>query len=221
MSVDMTSLQSLGLAPTAASKSTTKLGQDTFLKLMTAQLNNQNPLKPQDNTEFLTQMAQFGTVTGIQELQDSFKSFAAAIQRDQSLAASNLVGHSAVVTSSKALLPSNGTLSGELVLPSDASEVTLRISDASGNVLKVENLGQQASGTVPFQWNGTPDGGGTPAAPGLYNIQATALIGGATTALTTRSAAPVAGVALNGAKGMEVELQGLGNFALSDIQGIH
>jgi flagellar basal-body rod modification protein FlgD len=220
MSFDLSALQSLGLATASAATSRTHLGQDTFLKLMTAQLNNQNPLKPQDNTEFLTQMAQFSTVSGIQDLQDSFKSFAAAIQQDQSVAASALVGHSATVATDKALLPTNGAMSGQLVLPADATQVTLRILDANGQVVKVEQLGPQARGALPFQWDGAQDGG-APAAPGVYRLQAEAVVGGETTAVETQSTAPVTGVALGGAKGMQVELQGLGSFSLSDIQAIN
>lgn len=227
MSVDINALQSLGLSPAATTAATTartssnKLGQDQFLKLMTAQLNNQNPMNPQDSNQFLSQMAQFSTVSGLQELQDSFKSFAASMQQDQSLSAANLVGHSASVASDKALLPNSGAMNGELVLPADASEVTLRISDSTGNLVKVQNLGAQSQGTLPFQWDGTPDGGGTVSAPGLYQIKAEAVIGGATTALATQATAPVTGVTLGGAKGMQVELQGLGSFALSDIQSVN
>ena len=225
MTVDMNALQSLGLAPAATTAATrassNQLSQDQFFKLMTAQLNNQNPLNPQDSAQFLSQMAQFSTVSGIQELQNSFSSFAASMQQDQSLAASNLVGHSASVLSDKALLPSGGSMSGELVLPADASAVTLKIIDASGKPVKTVSLGAQSQGSVPFRWDGTLDGGGALAAPGMYQIQAEAVIGGQNTALETQATAPVSGVKLGGAKGMQVELQGLGSFSMSDIQSIN
>lgn len=227
MAVDTNTLQALGLSPaaTAAASGTRTannklVSQDQFLKLMTAQLNNQNPMSPQDSTQFLSQMAQFSMVSGIQDLQSSFNSFSGAIQQNQSLSASNLVGHSASVASDKAMLPGNGTLKGEMVLPAAASAVTLRITDSNGTLMKVENLGPQSQGNLPFAWDGTQDGGGL-AQPGLYTVKAEAVIGGQTTALTTQATAPVTGVTLGGAKGMQVELQGLGSYALSDIQSVN
>lgn len=224
MSVDLNTLKSLGLTQTASASQATgkkQLGQDTFLKLMTAQLNNQNPLKPQDNTEFLTQMAQFSTVNGIQDLQDSVKSLASSLQQDQSVSASQLVGHTASVNSGKAVLPASGSMTGFLTLPSDANNVTLRITDASGKVLRTESLGAHAQGQVPFQWDGTQDGASALATPGVYHVEAEAVVAGQTVALETQSSAAVKSVTLGGAQGLEVELEGLGRFPLSDIQAVH
>jgi len=66
----------LGAATTAPGKSRSTLGQQDFLSLMTAQLKNQDPTKPMDNNEFMSQMAQFSTVSGINDLNKSFASFA-------------------------------------------------------------------------------------------------------------------------------------------------
>ena len=75
--VDFNTLQSLGLTtPTQDKKPESDLGQGDFLKLMVTQLNNQDPLDPQDSGAFLGQIAQFSTVTGIQDLQSSFTDFA-------------------------------------------------------------------------------------------------------------------------------------------------
>lgn len=220
--IDANTLKALGLTgnTAVAAANRNKLGQDQFLKLMTAQLNNQNPLKPQDNTEFLTQMAQFSTVSGIQDLQESFKSFSSTMQQDQAMTSSSLVGRSVSVTSNKAILPNNGTMLGSLDLPSGSTAVKLTISDANGKVVKTQNLGPQEAGSIPFEWDGSTDDGKL-ATPGTYQLQAEALIAGETTALATRAAAPVTSVTLNGAKGMEVELQGLGRYNVSDIQAVY
>ena len=63
------------------------LSQDQFLKLMTTQMTHQDPSEPMKNAEFLSQMAQFGTVSGIQDLQQSFANFATSINSDQALQA--------------------------------------------------------------------------------------------------------------------------------------
>ena len=62
----------------AAAKRTT-LGQSDFLALMTAQLKNQDPTKPVDNSEYVTQLAQLSTVTGISETNAALKAIAAKL----------------------------------------------------------------------------------------------------------------------------------------------
>jgi len=103
MNVDVARLQELGLMkPQSARKPRNKLGQEDFLKLMTTQMTHQNPLKPMENTQFLTQLAQFGTVNGIQALQKSFADFANAIASDQALQAAGLVGRQVLVEGNQA-----------------------------------------------------------------------------------------------------------------------
>jgi flagellar basal-body rod modification protein FlgD len=86
-------------ASRAIAKKKTSLGQDEFLKLMTTQMTHQDPNNPMQNGEFLSQMAQFGTVSGIQDLQKSFATFAGSINSDQALQAASLVGRNVTVTS--------------------------------------------------------------------------------------------------------------------------
>ena len=73
------------------------LGQDEFLELMMTQLQNQDPLNPAESGEFLSQIAQFGTVNGITELQQSFSTLASSLQSNQALQASTMVGRSVLV----------------------------------------------------------------------------------------------------------------------------
>ena len=223
MQIDSTTLKSLGLAGAQQATGGTpgKLGQEDFLRLMTTQLNNQNPLKPQDNTEFLTQMAQFGTVAGIQDLQASFSQFAGSIQQDQATAAAGLVGRSTLVASDQGVLPTGGVMQGELNLSTDASSVRVKISDASGRLVKVLDLGPQAAGDVAFDWNGELDGGAGTAPGGVYKIGAEAVSGGKTVAIEPRVAVPVESVTLGGGQGMEVELSGLGRYKLGDVLAVY
>src|SRR5699024_3114867 len=86
----------LGLAPQARDRSTS-LGQADFLRLMTEQLKNQDPLKPLDNNQFLGQLAQFSTVQGIDDMQSAMGSMASVMESDQTLRAASLVGREALV----------------------------------------------------------------------------------------------------------------------------
>ena len=93
-------------------KKKTSLGQEDFLKLMTTQMTHQDPNNPMQNGEFLSQMAQFGTVSGIQDLQKSFADFANSINSDQALQASSLVGRYVSVPTSTGILPAGGEIKG-------------------------------------------------------------------------------------------------------------
>lgn len=221
MSIDINTLHSLGLAETSAPvRKRNELGQDDFLKLMVTQLTSQNPLKPQDGAEFVNQLAQFSTVTGIQQLQSSFADFAAAANNGQALMAANLVGRSALVASGKAILATNGTVQGELNIPSDASNVYIRIMDKNGTLVRTLELGQQSEGPLSFEWDGKLDDDLHFADPGLYKIKADAVIAGQTLALETHIAAPVESVTMGAAKGMEIHLDGLGRYTLGDIRAV-
>ena len=74
-----------------------KLGQSDFLKLMTTQLQNQDPFAPMDNGDFIAQMAQFSTVTGIQEMNSSIGKLVEEFDQARIATASNLLGHSVLV----------------------------------------------------------------------------------------------------------------------------
>jgi flagellar basal-body rod modification protein FlgD len=90
--------------------------QDQFLNLMIAQLKNQDPFKPLESGEFLTQIAQFGTVTGVKELQSSFSQLASSISSNQALQASSLVGRTVNIESNAGVLGQDSPLSGTVEL---------------------------------------------------------------------------------------------------------
>lgn len=217
--------KSLGLATTdtASSSATQKqsLGQDEFLKLLTTQLTHQDPTKPMDNTAFLGQMAQFSTVSGIQDLQASFKDFASSISSDQALQAAGLVGRHVSAPSSEALLSAGGSVNGDFEMPSSSANVKVKISDPStGDTIRELDLGSQAAGTVAFEWDGK-DGNGNLANPGLYKVEASASIDGANTVLATNIDSQVQSVTMsNGSSGLQVNLLGLGPVKFSQVKQI-
>jgi flagellar basal-body rod modification protein FlgD len=211
-------LESLGQGQTSrtASKS---LGQDQFLELMVAQMKNQDPLNPMQNGEFLGQLAQFGTVSGIQQLQSSFAQLSTALQSNQALMASSLVGRAVLVPGSDAMLSSGEGLSGAVNLPSASPEVVVGVYDASGQLLRRLSLGAQAAGMAHFSWDGVTDSGDL-APGGKYRIRAEAVIDGRATTLDTLVSARVDSISLGGAQGLTVNLAGLGPVAFSEIKQI-
>jgi len=206
---------------TAKTTKTTALGQDEFLKLMTTQMTHQDPTKPMQNGEFLSQMAQFGTVSGIQELQQSFKDFSASISSDQALQAASLVGRNVSVPSDYGLLSAGGEINGSFDLSTSASSVNVVITDSdTGDVIRKINLGQQAAGSVPFTWDGLNDAG-TLVSPGIYKVQAEASIDGVNTVFQPAIQSKVESVSMsNGTNGVQVSLAGLGAVSFNKIKQI-
>jgi len=210
------------LDTTKATK-TTSLSQDEFLKLMTTQMTHQDPTKPMQNGEFLSQMAQFGTVSGIQDLQQSFKDFSASISSDQALQASSLVGRTVSVPSDYGLLSAvaGGEINGSFDLSASSSTVNVKITDPqTGDVIRTINLGQQSAGSVPFVWDGINDAG-TLVSPGVYKVQAEAVIDGVNTVVQPAIESTVESVSMNkGTNGVQLNLTGLGAFSFNTVKQI-
>ncbi|MFP5344463.1 MAG: flagellar hook assembly protein FlgD [Gammaproteobacteria bacterium] len=211
--------EALGLAQPAVTRAAkNKLGQEDFLKLMTTQLKNQDPLKPLEGGQFLGQIAQFSTVSGIQDLQTSFSQLATSLQANQTLQAAALIGRNVLVPGTVGALPAGGALSGVAELPSSTTQLNVSIYDSNGQLVRRLELGAQASGVTQFSWDGIKDNGQS-AAPGRYTVKAEALLNGKTTALSTALQARVESVAL-GDMGLVINLTGLGAVTLADIKQI-
>ena len=133
------------------------LGQSDFLKLMTTQLQNQDPFAPMDNGDFIAQMAQFSTVTGIQEINDSIGKLVEEFDQARIATASNLLGHSVLVPGDTGLPDEDGQLHGVLDLPDRTLMTELSYLDAeTGEVLHSEDMGPLAAGLVGFSWVNIP-----------------------------------------------------------------
>jgi flagellar basal-body rod modification protein FlgD len=211
---------SLGLAQQQVQRNAS-LGQADFLRLMTEQLKNQDPLKPLDNAQFLGQLAQFSTVQGIEGMQGAMTAMASVMESDQTLRAASLVGHDALVGISTAELPAGAGLRGEVVARS-AGPVTLDVVDASGNRVRRMTLEARAAGAAAFQWDGR-DEAGNPVAAGQYSFRAVAGASDPSAPgadlLPVRASARVDSVSIE-PNGLFLNLAGMGSFPLSAIHRI-
>lgn len=207
---------------TAAPKKTS-LGQDQFLKLMTTQMTHQDPTKPMQNGEFLSQMAQFGTVSGIQDLQQSFKDFSASISSNQTLQAASLIGRTVSAPSAKGFLEKvGGEINGTVELPASSPNVNLKIIDpVTGDVIGIKSLGKHSAGSVPFVWDGKNEKGDY-APKGAYKIQVEASIDGLNTVLPVEIQSRVESVSMGGGQnGLQVKLAGLEAVGFNQIKQIY
>src|SRR6056300_1502818 len=162
------------------------LGQTAFLELMIAQLNNQDPLSPKENGEFIAQLAQFSSVEGLERLNNNFDNFATSFTSNQALQASSLVGRSVTVPSETGVTDMNGVISGVIEVPESTGNVTMQILDDKGALVDEINLGAQPAQDVVFRWNGAQlelngqllesyiPASGEALPPGKYTIRATA-----------------------------------------------
>ncbi len=128
--------------------------QDRFLKLLVAQLNNQDPLNPMDNAQMTTQMAQINTVSGIQQLNDTLKSMADQYSAMQAMQGTSLIGRHAVVDGSSLYIDGSAA-QGALQLDKDASKVVIDIVGTNGSVIDSVELGALKAGQHAFGWDAT------------------------------------------------------------------
>ncbi|WP_339514142.1 flagellar hook assembly protein FlgD [Pseudomonas sp. RL_15y_Pfl2_60] len=195
-----------------------ELGKDEFLNLLVAQLNNQNPLEPQGNGEFIAQLAQFSQVEGIQQLNGSVDTLLSGYQSSQALQASSLVGRKVIVPTDSAVVDTSESFKASLVLPTSSSNVYVNVKDSAGSVVGRVNLGEQEAGNISFIWDGK-DSSGNLMPPGTYTFEAEATYAGETKGLYTMLPANVDSVTLGGSELM-LNLAGLGSVPLSQVQVI-
>jgi flagellar basal-body rod modification protein FlgD len=202
----------------AAKKPKDQLGQDAFLQLMVAQLKHQDPTAPVDPADFLGQLAQFGTVTGIQGMQDSIGTLSDALRSSQVLGGTNLVGRDVLVQSDTATVGEGGEVLGMVTIPEGTRSASLVITDASGQLVSKVSLPPQ-QGEIAFQWDGsTVTGGKAPA--GEYTIEVVADVAGTTEQLSTSLVARVGSVTIDPTNYALTLNTDLGNVSLGRVRRV-
>ncbi|NNF51024.1 MAG: flagellar hook assembly protein FlgD [Gammaproteobacteria bacterium] len=198
----------------------TELGQSEFLRLMVTQFRNQDPLKPMENGEFLGQLAQFSTVSGIGDMNNSIATLASSIRANQALQAAAIVGREVLVEGNNALLGEEGAISGAVELPSSTARARVRVVDASGGVVREIALGQRRAGLANFSWDGMRSDG-TRAPAGEYRIEAQVLDGEEVFGLATLVASRVVGVSLDaGGGGTQITTELGETISLASVRSI-
>jgi flagellar basal-body rod modification protein FlgD len=219
-----TAMQNLGITRTnsAAKADTSNLGktemdQSDFLTLMTAQLKNQDPFEPVDNSQMVAQMAQFSSLSGITEMNSTLKAIAEKLNGTSLGDAIGYVGKTVLVEGSTAYPRTSGGLAGAVNLAKDAAGVTVTIQSANGETLRTIDMGAQASGAVAWDWDGTTDSG-EPAGDGPFTVKVAARSadGGSVTA-TPLVWAPVSSVSMGANGAPTLTLPGIGNVPLSAV----
>ncbi len=203
----------------AGAKARDRLDQKSFLQLMIAQFKNQDPTKPKDPSEFLGQLAQFSTVSGIQEMQGSLSTLSDALRSSQVLDGAVLVGHQVLAPADSIQYSGSGAVNGAFDIPDGATAVELNIKDAAGQLVRRITVPAQ-SGMTDFVWDGITDRGtSTPA--GQYSVTAVANFGGANESLPVLLASRVNSVTIDPVSNkLTLNTATLGSVALSNVRRV-
>lgn len=206
-------------------KNTNELGQAAFLELMITQMNNQNPLSPQDNSEFVAQLAQFSSVEGLERLNTSFNSF----MSNNALQASSLVGRSVLVDSETSTLVTGGVVAGSVNLNSPTKDMKVSIYNGAGKLVQQIPVGSVPAGETVFRWDGQnlevngelldwEASEEDAAAVGTYRFEVTASQNGKTEALGTALSANVNSVSIGENGALILNLAGKGAVNAKDVK---
>lgn len=191
--------------------------QNRFLKLLTTQLKNQDPLNPMDNAQMTSQMAQISTVEGIERLNTTLSKMIDGQGENQALQAAALVGHGVLVAGS-GLNVTNSYGLGGYDLAGAADHVAVEIKDSAGNVVRTLRFEGQTAGVQMFAWDGKTDDGAQ-AADGAYTIAVAATQGNEKVKVERLELGFVDSVARTG-RGLDINVGKLGRFAMADIKQI-
>jgi len=224
----ITSVTANPLAATSASSSSNNVlstnaaqTQDSFMQLLVAQIQNQDPTKPMTSSDMTAQMSQLNMVNGINQLNTTLSAMAGNSQSTSALQAASLIGHNVLVPGNNIHL-SNGSAQMGLQLDQAATDVQVNILDSAGKVINTQDLGSQAAGLQSLSWDGTTNMG-TPANNPPYTFTVTATNAGASvpsSAINPLEVATVKNVAMaGGLTSLNVTSANntTANIALSDI----
>lgn len=187
---------------------------DRFLKLLTTQLTNQDPLNPMDNAQMTSQMAQISTVSGIESLNSTMSKLNSQFVQLQALQGASLVGHDVVVKGDRLGL-SGHAASGMFELGSAADSVKVDVLNAAGAVVKTVNLGAQGAGQQDFKFD-APD----LEADGEYRFRISAQTGGTALTATPLMVDKVDAVSAGGGT-LTLDLQRSGSVAYDAVKAVH
>lgn len=213
-------LSSLALPAADAATRSNQLGQEEFLQLMLVQLQNQDPLQPMEDGEFIAQMAQFSTVEEIGSMSKSLETLAESLTASTALQASTMVGRSVLVEGNAGTLGEGKPLQAGIELVAPLNNAMARIFDSSGQLVREMPLGPRNQGVSTFEWDGTLTDG-SQAEPGVYFVDAAFMNGESEESIPTFIASEVASVTLNsGGASAEITTRDGQRVGLSQVKAI-
>lgn len=148
------SVEEFRQAPVGDRSGEEELGKTAFLQLMIAQISNQDPLEPAKNEAFIAQLAQFSSVEGIQNLNESMDGLVTSLRSSMTMDAAGLVGKNVLVPTSQTALNTQGGIGGAIEIDAEVADLGLEVLNSQGQVVHSEELGSHRPGTLRFNWDG-------------------------------------------------------------------
>jgi flagellar basal-body rod modification protein FlgD len=152
------------------------LGKDDFLQLLVTQLKNQDPLNPEDPTEFTAQLAQFSSLEQLFNVNERLEQMNSSNIELQRLSALSLLGREVVSESASFRLAEGTTVKLGCQLRNSADEVQINVQDQANRTVATLTANRLQAGEHFFQWDGVDDNGQV-APPGEYSLLVSALRG--------------------------------------------
>ncbi len=200
----------------APEKKSNEMGKDEFLKLLVAQLENQDPTAPQENGEFISQLAQFSSLEESQKLSAGFDKLASTFQSTQHLQATSLVGRPVHVESDFTMLDDSNAISVLADMPDAVQSATLSVYNQSGQLVDNFDLGAQPAGRNEFIWTGM-DAEDQRFPPGVYSFSVTASSGGEASSVPLYLSANVNSVTIEPGGSLTLNLAAVGPTSLANV----
>jgi flagellar basal-body rod modification protein FlgD len=208
-----------GTKTSTSSASNNTLDQNAFLKLMIAQMKNQDPTKPQDPTQFMSQLAQFSQVTAVQDMQTSINTLADSMRSTQLLNGTSLVGHDVLSKASTDTIDTGGTVTGAIDAPAGTTAAQVVVTDAAGTEVRRFNLTNAGQGLNNFTWDGLTNTG-LAAPAGQYTFSAAVAVGGTAEAVDTMLVSKVGSVTIDPSTSALTLNTTTGAVAFADVRSV-
>jgi flagellar basal-body rod modification protein FlgD len=194
VAITQVSSSSSQAAQAAAQGPSQEVGKDAFLKLLLAQLRNQDPLDPTDAKEFVTQLSQLASVEQLMTIVDRISALEVATAGIANAQVADLTGRTVTANVSTIRLGESGPGQAVFQLDGRAQAVTVTIRDEAGQVVRTIRLGDSYPGAHAIEWDGNDDAG-TRMPAGRYSIEVAATDdAGRPVSTSTRITGPVTGV---------------------------
>jgi flagellar basal-body rod modification protein FlgD len=207
---------SVASSPSAANAADATITSERFLKLLVAQMQNQDPLSPMDNAQVTSQMAQINTVSGIEKLNGTVQGLSSQFMQLQAVQGAALVGRDVVVAGNRLDIDAAAAVGqGGFELAGPADAVKVEILAASGAVVQTINLGAEGAGLHSFDW---PAGTATNASGLTFRVSATS--GGVATPVTALMRDRVSAISTSGSS-FNLELESSGTVPYGAVKAFN
>jgi flagellar basal-body rod modification protein FlgD len=207
-------------APTSLTRTgSSALGKNEFLKILVAQMANQDPTEPKDSSQFVAELAQFSSLEAQQNTVSSLNSLMLGQATANQTAAATFIGKKIDFNGGKVDFDGATAVAASARLEAQASKLDVTITDANGKIVRTLQLGARGAGDVQMAWDGRDDKGAV-VPKGSYSMQPVAYdANNKAVSVALSTSGTVSGVAFQG--GVPYLRVGSNLIKMSDVTSIN